>query len=823
MLVHPEPIHMSDSQVSISFFKDIVPGTTDANIGEFFPIGNGKFIFSAGDYTLGSEPAPANEDTTGRELWITDGTPEGTSLLKDINPGKESSVPQRFIDIGNGKVLFVAQDKNSGSELWITDGTTVGTTQVADIRPGENGSFPSYITTIGNDKFIFSADDGEDGSELWITDGTAAGTTQVKDINTGSFSALLSNFIATGEGTALFKAKTDNQGDELWITDGSTQGTMLLKDINPGRQSSFPFALTNIGNGKFLFSADTLATGRELWITDGTTAGTTLLKDIYSGEEDSRPADFFAVGNGKFVFSASNEANGRELWLTDGTSTGTTLLKDLSPGQNSSTPNIQTTLNNGKLLLSALDAGGDSQLWNTDGTASGTILITTINPGTNSAFRGNLTTMGNGKALFAARNANAVDEIWVTDGTATGTKTLNNELIYDDDYFRVSPIGNGLALLSAGSQETGHELWVTDGTTEGTTFVADIYVGAENAYPGDFNAIDDNRVIFSAETEEKGRELYIATAIRSQTDSTEPAPTEAESPETESTLSDEPSLKVIKNNERLQISSLDAVKALQFTLDNNPVDEVSELIIFAVDDNGQETPLGSFSLLQPEKLGQELSQVFSFDTQLIDTDTELLFKLVTLQGSQTSRIDLTDNQTALIKFGDTQISVGLNDQSPQNLLSADADSIDLSAYTGQDISLAFSIYREADFNNTVGLYLTDTADGSIIDAVSGSTLRTGDTGYREAALARALETQLTGQNGQVQTLSATLSGGGFIGMFLIADGSDAASDSLYFSHSGMNNGNDHVKMLGNNTFGFEDMAGLGDRDFNDIVIQFEVI
>jgi Domain of unknown function (DUF4114) len=30
---------------------------------------------------------------------------------------------------------------------------------------------------------------------------------------------------------------------------------------------------------------------------------------------------------------------------------------------------------------------------------------------------------------------------------------------------------------------------------------------------------------------------------------------------------------------------------------------------------------------------------------------------------------------------------------------------------------------------------------------------------------------------------------------------------------------DHVRLLGNNTFGFEDMLNGGDKDFNDVIIQ----
>ncbi|MFN7517388.1 MAG: DUF4114 domain-containing protein, partial [Dolichospermum sp.] len=43
---------------------------------------------------------------------------------------------------------------------------------------------------------------------------------------------------------------------------------------------------------------------------------------------------------------------------------------------------------------------------------------------------------------------------------------------------------------------------------------------------------------------------------------------------------------------------------------------------------------------------------------------------------------------------------------------------------------------------------------------------------------------------------------------------------IYFTFLGANSdGVDHVRMLGDNTFGFEDMRGGGDKDFNDILVK----
>jgi Domain of unknown function (DUF4114) len=45
---------------------------------------------------------------------------------------------------------------------------------------------------------------------------------------------------------------------------------------------------------------------------------------------------------------------------------------------------------------------------------------------------------------------------------------------------------------------------------------------------------------------------------------------------------------------------------------------------------------------------------------------------------------------------------------------------------------------------------------------------------------------------------------------------------VYFSLDGANQGRtDHVRMLANNTFGFEDQAMGGDKDYNDVICQIK--
>jgi ELWxxDGT repeat protein len=108
----------------------------------------------------------ADDGVHGGELWRSDGTPEGTALVKDIAPGRAHSRADALTAAGD-KVYFVASDGEHGTELWVSDGTEAGTHMVADLWPGPFSATPLQMLTAGG-KLFFTADDGEHGRELWV-------------------------------------------------------------------------------------------------------------------------------------------------------------------------------------------------------------------------------------------------------------------------------------------------------------------------------------------------------------------------------------------------------------------------------------------------------------------------------------------------------------------------------------------------------------------------------------------------------------------------------------------------------------------------------
>jgi ELWxxDGT repeat protein len=311
--------------------KDLFSGTTGSNPLHFFNGYHFGVFFSANG-----------------EPYRTDGTPDGTVLVRDIAAGGRSSDPSEFTYDRNG-VLFAAGDLPSGRELWVTDGTGPGTVRLKDINPGAASSDPrefSYSDFL--DRRIFSADDGSNGRELWMTDGTPAETRLLADIRPGPAGSSPMGFVRMRNGHVLFFADDGQIGHELW---GLRAGPFLIKDINPVQGIGSVIAprpvLVDTGSSffAFFFAIDGVH-GEELWRSDGTTNGTVLVKDINPGSSGSRglglghPVAF----DGRVYFSAARPAEGEELWSSDGTAAGTMLVTDISPGSSPSFPRELTAI-----------------------------------------------------------------------------------------------------------------------------------------------------------------------------------------------------------------------------------------------------------------------------------------------------------------------------------------------------------------------------------------------------------------------------------------------------------------------------------------------
>ena len=67
----------------------------------------------------------------GFQPWRSDGTPEGTFQLSDVRIGEGGLSQDRMVAGPDGTVFFRGYTPQSGHELWKTDGTVAGTSLVS--------------------------------------------------------------------------------------------------------------------------------------------------------------------------------------------------------------------------------------------------------------------------------------------------------------------------------------------------------------------------------------------------------------------------------------------------------------------------------------------------------------------------------------------------------------------------------------------------------------------------------------------------------------------------------------------------------------------
>ncbi|HEV7766652.1 MAG TPA: carboxypeptidase regulatory-like domain-containing protein [Thermoanaerobaculia bacterium] len=135
--------------------------------------------------TMADRPTVSASD--GNRLFLTRheaphfvGVTDGTTLGTRVHPLPFNNLLY-YLQAAGGFAYFPMYTAALGQELWRSDGTSAGTTIVRDIFPGVNGAEVGSLVAVG-DRVLFNANDGVHGIEPWITDGTAEGTKLMANI-----------------------------------------------------------------------------------------------------------------------------------------------------------------------------------------------------------------------------------------------------------------------------------------------------------------------------------------------------------------------------------------------------------------------------------------------------------------------------------------------------------------------------------------------------------------------------------------------------------------------------------------------------------------
>ena len=487
-------------------------------------IASGYFVFAWGGATTGSEP------------WVSDGTTGGTTLLKDIFPGISGSSPitdwyNTAIAPEHSLSFFTAVDDVNGRELWQTDGTPAGTTivysfrQAAGVSPGIDPTV-SYQMRIGNTVYVSAKNDAT-GIELYriepgpvvsaLTEQLAPGPTSSSPwlgwvegndpvvrisqptIGEEYWKLNISNLIwsptsygnpdapqrtaLVKEDKILFPVIKSGSLSSFWTSDGTVSGTLDTDwTLHPGHASnSYLGAVTwkknidgNMRNGnavaivgdRFLYSEYNTTTSKmNVYSTDGTAAGTIEKLADLSLRFPVVTEGLF----GNFLFEYSLSTGKRTIYsLNPVTADFTQLSAPWATYQSISGPTTyQLGQTPDKLVFSSwASIGTGTEIYAWDGASVSQL---TDCPGAASAHPPGAESMSAlGKVFFDGSNCVNDYELWVTDGTAPGTVLVKDINASGPSYPREFTVVDGLLYFTADDGVNGRRVWVTDGTSGGT-------------------------------------------------------------------------------------------------------------------------------------------------------------------------------------------------------------------------------------------------------------------------------------------------------------------------------------------------------------------
>jgi len=265
----------------------------EANTGTFDDLNivdyRGTFVGNTSSHFFYWDNQQIQGEWTGTELWVSDGT--STSLLRDLRPGDASSYPNDRLAANHAivgdRMFFWARDaaEIDGVELFVTDGTPDGTLQLTGTgRP--SGNLGGDTRAVGfweivalDDARALIVTTGAQGTELHVSDGTVGGTTLLADLQPGEPGAEPVIY-DVHDGRAYFSIGSGPDDELMWVTDGTAAGTYPIPDHRPEGAGARPQMAEVIE-----LDMAALAPRRIAGSLDGENIFGTIAAEIFDGRE----------------------------------------------------------------------------------------------------------------------------------------------------------------------------------------------------------------------------------------------------------------------------------------------------------------------------------------------------------------------------------------------------------------------------------------------------------------------------------------------------------------------------------------------------------
>jgi ELWxxDGT repeat protein len=436
----------------------------------------------------------------------------GPEFLKDVNDMGLSSTSSMGPSAGTleNVMYFRADDATHGIELWRSDGTFDGTWMVKDLVPGGNGSHPRHFTAVGDLMFFVAGYEYDRKDELWVTDGTSEGTIQLKKFN---FSLGDDPGILIADGYLYFTAEND-----IWRSNGAANGTsMFLSQASTRLAVEQDGTLYHLGNGQLrstdiatrltesisICGSDRITDMRavgdrfylacgysKLWTSDGTAQGTHFVEDVYPGY-NGEAINYLTEYRGELYFEGRTAA-GTGLWKSDGTPAGTFQVFAMDIGLRYEDESI-TVFND--LLMLPGRIGQQFGFWKSDGTVAGTTLVMPDESGPFGQGATPSVAEFQGKLFFAMRSLETGSELWTTDLTPEGTHVVRDVAPGKAESWLTTVIAaDDQIFFFPREPRYGMEPWTSDGTESGTRLIRDIQPETYAGEASEFISLGDELI-----------------------------------------------------------------------------------------------------------------------------------------------------------------------------------------------------------------------------------------------------------------------------------------------------------------------------------------
>lgn len=381
-------------------------------------------------------------------LWRTDGTPGGTISLRTFsNVGPTNDVAS----VG-GRALVVAEGK-----LWVSNGTVVD--PIATLGSQEYITFQGAAVEGGALYFLAGPSNGGTTLTVWRSDGTPAGTSTVLSTPV-AFSPSTPYPWVQQHGSRVYYLMPGPQGREPYALWSSGAGGQGAQPVTCGGCSSIPDpGWILVSGGELLFPAVS-GDVHTLWAVDS--AHVPRLVAPYCTGYCRTDA---AVGvDARAMFTVSPTLGGYELWVTDGSAAGT---RSVGSFESFASLYVSTNLD-GVLFAASPEPFRETNLWMSRGDPQSTVPLTAVE-GDGSEPR-ELRRAGDRVAFLACRQPQG---LW-------GAGAHEAELMKEGhvDCFSTSGfqpfVSAGESAFFKYAEFTGQsEVWATDGTAASTRKVWD--------------------------------------------------------------------------------------------------------------------------------------------------------------------------------------------------------------------------------------------------------------------------------------------------------------------------------------------------------------